>query len=411
MESTPGICGLAVNSLKLTSFALVLAALSVCGQEATPPPEPVEFKLKQTFVNGLLVMPLASGQEAGQASKMNATVVPGDGELLYNQDVGPDMETALNEVQKYMSVRHTALPQSTNLVIAFEEKYSDKDGPSAAVACALLMESALTGKVLDLKFAVTGDMNADGSVQPIGGVAAKIRGATKGACDLVAVPLKNESSVADLLIIDGPMPLLKICVFSIKHFDEALVLAGQERDPVLGPAIAEFMIIRDVCLRDPRAAIGILRTPQAQARLKAVLQKAPNCLSAKHLLAYAQGQGAKSLSLGGSILAVDSSGQALLQAVRSDEDRGGGLAIQEDEVRTTINNLRNLRPKLDDRVWPYVDGMLKFAEVIRAQTTNPARSGAGLQNFIRNANSQGNAMNKAKQALMNNPQVVEELGL
>ena len=43
-------------------------------------------------------------------------------------------------------------------------------------------------------------MNADGSVQPIGGVQAKIRGATKGSCKLVGVPVKNEKSVQDLLV-------------------------------------------------------------------------------------------------------------------------------------------------------------------------------------------------------------------
>jgi len=395
------------------TLALTLMAGSVSAQDAPPPPPAglQEFKLKQTFINGLLVMPLASGQEAGQASKMNATSVQGGGQLRFNQGVGPDMQTALNEVQKFMSVRHPELPQFFDLEIAFEEKYSDKDGPSAAVACGLLMESAITGKVWDPKFAVTGDMNADGSVQPIGGVAAKIRGATKGACDLVAVPYKNEQSVADLLLTDGPLPLLKICVFSIKHFDEAVALAAQERNETLGPAVAEFIVIRDVCLRDPRAALAILKTAQAQARLQAVLQKAPNCLSAKHLLLHAQGRTPKTLSLGGSIQAVDSSGKSLLQAVKSDEARGGGLAIQEDELRTTLNNLRNLRPKLDSRVWPYLDGMLKFGEVVRANVLNPARSGAGLENFVRNATALGNAMNTAKQALLSNPQVVEELGL
>jgi hypothetical protein len=407
MEMTTGIGCKAVKTVKLLGCMLLpLMTASANAQSA-----PVEFKSKQTFVNGLLVMPLVSGQEAGQASKMNATVVSGGGMIRFNQGVGPDMQTALNEVQKFMTVRHPALPLSSDLEIAFEEKYSDKDGPSAAVACGLLVEAALTGRTWDPEFAVTGDMNADGSVQPVGGVAAKIRGATNGACKVVAVPQKNEGSVTDVFVTDGPMPLLKICVFSIKHFDDAVALAASDRDAVIGPAVSEFAIIRDVCLRDPRAATGILKSAQGQARLQAVLQKAPHCLSAKYLLLYAQNRAPKTLSLAGSVQAVDTSGKSLVQAVKSDEARGGGLAIQEDEARSTLNNLRNLRPKLDSRVWPYVDAMLKFGEVVRAYVMNPARSGAGLDAFLRNAQATGAAMQTAKEQLLSDPQVVEELGL
>ncbi|GEP43407.1 S16 family serine protease [Brevifollis gellanilyticus] len=410
MESISGAYGTVRTLTKLLYPLLGLTFGSLQAQTA-PDGSPLDFKLKQTFVNGLLVMPLASGLEAGQASKMNATSVSGYGDTRFSQSVGEDMQTALKEVQKFMSIRHPARPQAFDLEISFEEKYSGKDGPSAAVACGLLMESAITGKTWDPEFAVTGDMNADGSVQPIGGVAAKIRGATRGSCKLVAVPAKNEASVMDVLTMDGPMPLLKICVFSIKSFDEAVALASQERDAVIGPAVSEFAIIRDVCLRDPRAALSTLRSAQGQARLQAVVQKAPHCLSAKHLLMHVQGRAPKTLSLAGSIQTVDSNGRGLLEALKSDVARGGGLAMQEDEMRTTLNTLRNLRPKLDNRVWPYVDSMLKFGDVVRAQLMNPARSGAGLQSFIQNVNATGSSIETAKKALMSDPQVVEELGL
>ena len=52
----------------------------------------------------------------------------------------------------------------------------------------------------DPKFAVTGDLNSDLSVQPIGGVTAKIRGATKAKCNIVAVPYANAKGLADLFV-------------------------------------------------------------------------------------------------------------------------------------------------------------------------------------------------------------------
>ena len=188
----------ALITRSLLFIVVILGVHETCLGQAESSSGPVEFKLKQVHVNGLLVMPLASGKEAGAVSLMNATVVYGGGSLRFNQGVGLEMQAALNEVQKYMSVRHPVLPASSDLELAFEEKYSDKDGPSAAVACALLMEAALTGKTWDPAFAVTGDMNADGAVQPIGSVAAKIRGASNGSCKLVAVPAKNEASVSDM---------------------------------------------------------------------------------------------------------------------------------------------------------------------------------------------------------------------
>jgi hypothetical protein len=198
---------------------------------------------------------------------------------------------------------------------------------------------------------------------------------------------------------------------SFQSFSPLSALAAEKRDETLAATVSEFAVIQDVCLRDPRSAIGILKSPQAMVRLQAVLQKAPHCLSAKFLLQHAQGRAVKTLSLAGSVQAVDSGGQGLLQSVKNDEGRGGGLGIQEDEIRTTLNSLRNMRPKVDIRVWPYLDALLRLGEVVRAQVLNPARSGAGLEAFLRNAKETGSSVQTAKSSLLSDPQVVEELRL
>jgi len=342
---------------------------------------------------------------------MNLTTVEGGGNVRFNQGVGGDMIQSLHEVQKFMQLRHNGFPPFIDFELSFEEKYSEKDGPSAAVACGLLLESSITGKTWDPAFAVTGDMNADGSVQPIGGVGAKIRGATNGSCKIIAVPSKNEIAVTDLVIQDGPAALAKICVFTIKTFEEAAALASPERQPVLAQAVTEFEIIRTVLQRDPRMLMQILRTPQATARLDAILQKAPHCLSAKLLLMSARGTIPKTLSISGSIQAVDGSAQGLVKAATNDEAVNPGGSLKEDELRTTVTVLRNLRPKLDTRVWSYVDALVTIGETARAQALNPSRSGAGLNEFLQKMNRSGAALREAKQSLMSDPQVIEDLGL
>lgn len=368
-----------------------------------------EAKLKQTFVNGLLVMPLPSGKEAGQVSKMNLTAVPGASYVRFGQNVGPEMETSLREVQKFMRLRHKVLPPEQDMEISFEEKYSGKDGPSAAVACALLIESAMTGKTWDPSFAVTGDLNADGTVQPIGGVGAKIRGATNGACKIVAIPAKNESAASDILVRDGPSPLVKIAVFTLNNFDDAVTLALAERTGPLQEALKEMEVICGVLKRDPRTMPAILKTPQAAARLQAVLAKAPNCLSAKYLLLYSQGRGPTKLTLAGSLQAADSDAQALVAAISRDFSNAS-KTLGADELGGNLNRLRNLRPLLDQRVWPYVDALVDFGAAVRGALLNPPKTVSRINEINNEIRRAGSSAIAAKEKLLTEPMVREEMG-
>lgn len=373
-------------------------------------PARAKLKLQQTFVNGLLVMPLPSGKEAGVVTKMNLSVLPDSVGLTFAQPVASDMEMALREVEKLMRLRHHELPQDQRMEIAFEEKYSGKGGPSAAVACALLIESAWTGIKWDPAFAVTGDLNADGSIQPIGGVAAKIRGATNGSCKIVGIPSKNEISISDILVRDGPGPLANITVFALKTIEEAVALAAAERSGQLREALAEMEVITSVLRRDPRAMTTVLRTPHAVARLQSVLAKAPNCISAKYLLLYAMGRSPTKLSLAGSIEAADNDGQALVAAVNRDFN-GATTSLQLDELGGSLNKLRNLRPILDLRVWPYVDSLVDFGSILREVILNPLKSNARAVDFERRGKQAASNVGAAKDKLISDAAVREELGL
>jgi hypothetical protein len=375
----------------------------------------MSFKSRIATVNALLISQLSSGEEAGQVSKLTLTALPSQftdsSKLKFNQEVGQDMLKALNEVSKFAQLRHGGLPGGHVIELGFADKYIAKDGPSAAVACALLLETAITGKELDPTFAVTGDMNADGSVQPIGGVAAKVRGATKGGCKIVGIPMKNEKAIPDLLLLEGPMPLVQIGIFSISKFDEALALAEPNRADALARALAELENVRNVLTKLPTAQmLGMLRSPQAEARLQYILQAAPNCLSAKYLLLFAQGRSPRSLSIGGSIEAADSTAMGLIKAIENDVEKNVNT-LKGDEVGASIFKLRNLRPKLDPRVWPYVDNVVAYGEVIRGPILNPIRSEARFNDVVKKAVQTAKAAKAAFEKLTGDPQVREELGL
>jgi hypothetical protein len=405
------------NGKPIIATPAVAMTTSAPGDAPMPPTvvaQGLTFKSRISSANGLLIQKLSSGEEAGMVTKMSLTALPSLGSapsvLKFNQYVGDDMQKALSEVSKFTQIRHGGLPGGHAVEVGFEDKYVAKDGPSAAVACALLLEAAITGKKWDPAFAVTGDMNADGSVQPIGGVQAKIRGATKGACKLVGVPVKNEKAVQDVLVLEGPAPLVGITVFGIKSFEEALLLADPERPQALQNALTDFDKMRTVMMRDPRQIVPLLRTPHAAQRLQALLAAAPNCYSAKYLLLYVQGRGPRTLSIGGSIEAAQGSADAIVSSIDHDVDTNMS-SLKGDELGSSLNRLRTLRPLLDARVWPYVDNLVTYGEVIRGALLNPVRSGARYVDLVSKANKAAGGAKSAYEKLINDAQVREELGL
>ena len=65
------------------------------------------------------------------------------------------------------------------------------DGPSAGVAMAVVMASALTGRPVDGHVAVTGEVSVRGLVKPVGGVPGKVEAAERAGLTTVLIPADN----------------------------------------------------------------------------------------------------------------------------------------------------------------------------------------------------------------------------
>ncbi|MFC5712683.1 ATP-dependent protease LonB [Thalassorhabdus alkalitolerans] len=69
------------------------------------------------------------------------------------------------------------------------------DGPSAGVAMAIAIYSAIKGLKVKNTIAMTGEIGIMGSVKPVGGVVPKVEAALKAGADTVIIPKENDQTV------------------------------------------------------------------------------------------------------------------------------------------------------------------------------------------------------------------------
>ncbi len=374
------------------------------------------FARRQSKIKGLLVVQL-QGAYAGQASQMNAIVVPGipgaSTRIRFNQSVGKDMTEALVRVHEFTEKNHGDFPEGHNIELSFEEQYTPKDGPSAAVACALLMDSLCGGDALDPGFAVTGDMTTTGQVEPVGGISGKLRGAAAYGCTHAAVPDENAEALLDILIVEGIETITKLQVFTIETFDQAKELAQppESRDPELADAMEKFSTIQLLLQREGYAE-NVLRNRQVQQRLQEILVAAPNHASAKTLLLKGLGREPDQLTLYGSMDAIDRAALPLLQGLDTASfgrgAKSSGSLMENDEFADAAYNLRRIRHKLNSRTLKIADAMTDYADLLRQLENNPPNTPAIYNKLVDEINSKGKDLSNAYKMLSEQVRQEEE---
>jgi ATP-dependent Lon protease len=144
----------------------------------------------------------------GEILFIEATRMEGDGKFKITGQLGDVMkesaETALSWVRANAADLGIDLSdrKKTDLHVHVPQGAIPKDGPSAGITIVAALVSLLTGRRINHRLAMTGEITLRGKILPVGGVKEKILAARRAGITHVLLPRQNEK---DLLDIPGPL--------------------------------------------------------------------------------------------------------------------------------------------------------------------------------------------------------------
>jgi len=163
---------------------------------------PIETITKQSKIgvsNGL-----AWTQYGGEILQVEAVIMPGNGKLLLTGQLGDVMKESAQAAVTYAKSHAALFGIENNMFTTYDIHIHlpagaiPKDGPSAGIALLSAVLSALTKRAVNGEYAMTGELNLQGFVLPIGGLKEKMLAAKQHGLINVILPKLNEKDLVGL---------------------------------------------------------------------------------------------------------------------------------------------------------------------------------------------------------------------
>lgn len=178
-----------------------------------------------------VVAGLAWTPTGGDILFVEASTMKGKGNLTLTGSLGDVMKESAKAALSFVRNKTAMLKidadfaSKTDLHLHVPAGSIPKDGPSAGLAMALAIASALTGRTVPTTLAMTGEITLRGRVMAIGGVKEKVLAAARAGVKTVMLPDDNRADLKDI-----PEEVRKRLKFKfVKKLDSALRFALDDK--------------------------------------------------------------------------------------------------------------------------------------------------------------------------------------